>query len=1127
MHEDLPKPQDAHPEAPAIDWDNVKELYDQQMHLSAIVWGLGFAPLDVRVTGLAKLGVQTTNEAFVYRAQEAIDEQPNSTATLLLRAKAWAALHAASGAEGARQSAIDLTHEADRKTIATDTFVKSIALSTGDVELASGISHPVERAQAFAALADTVPEAYTYAVVAARQTGDANTLARLARQHLDQPLLRHLESDTYAANSYVQMQLFSAAQKTGNAAVMQRAGQHLQSRMSEEPVIVGAMIRQHIHDTSDVGLANVIADPQQRMRALLAGDKHPQFAAILSEVRQFVARAPHDATNLTIALRVAELSGGVADRLRASEMAKAMYARNASLIPTMLHERIARTTQDAPWALRHLAPYAQPLVLASIAQARGDVELLLHAHNVANSIPVKGQRARTQHAIAMICGDHALAQRAIRGADVDTAQELSGASVVSSMTFDVAAMRRIAIAPVKPERDDTTWRRRSVHLGALSVYAGLPGIEGRAREALSPAMRATMISGALRTARVTASATAKLISDRGTLELQDQMANGDSSVGIGRIARALSDEDRQAALSVLPTPNGYGRLTDRRLLSTLIGTYDWRSLRETERLVLDPQASQSLRSYFAVRLATGPYHDHTALRRIDQIRTMLEMPPETLLDITRHVKETHNILLDAPSLEWLLRLPTSSGRIASVYSLQPENTLASVDEALSVARDMAAEVDNITDADELVTVLAASTDMARAYFMAHAGRTAFEAEAGYTPQRFIRFLYSVQAMQSGKKKLYAVQQKFGHMSASTCRDLVEGRPIVRQASWNVESRTLTEAEEQTVHKACGADFLARLAPGARELHPGQLKLVRSMFGETMAEFLTSGTIERQDMPQLLSEIEYARTAVAIRIQDIRMGVRAENLAQAAVWAELGKRVRTGPPELVFAAAVCIEQRNPRKFDKILKGGKWGTRIAEAIELMGVVSSEFEPMRCRVLDKRHNLMEYAHFADGAYNCFNGILTNRPEDVRTASFDRRWKDAAEFVILIEDPKSPDHARVSQGFTFGSIGLHENKPALILNGVYMNNMADRRAAAFMASVRRHVAEPLGLRRIVFAAKAGGEFTPPKEYRQARGTEIMRFSTILDAAGNLTSNTYDDLGTVVNAHGFRAGSGIWYQEW
>lgn len=213
--------------------------------------------------------------------------------------------------------------------------------------------------------------------------------------------------------------------------------------------------------------------------------------------------------------------------------------------------------------------------------------------------------------------------------------------------------------------------------------------------------------------------------------------------------------------------------------------------------------------------------------------------------------------------------------------------------------------------------------------------------------------------------------------------------------------------------------------------------------------------------------------------------------------------------------------------------EWKSHLKEIFEGLGRLggrgSEEKERMvTLRYLDKSKNLVEFLRFADAAQCCFTSEHDSAQDWIA-----RIWKDPLSFVFLIEDNLPDVKTRHAIGFVFGSFGIKDGKPAVLLNGVYLQGKTNEATLAVLHAIEEDFSRPLGAAHQLVAATHGGATHLDAAELNATGgsaaytnrpAQVTRLRA-LTFRGMIESKIYDDIGVGINQEA-ETGGHVWVKK-
>ena len=213
--------------------------------------------------------------------------------------------------------------------------------------------------------------------------------------------------------------------------------------------------------------------------------------------------------------------------------------------------------------------------------------------------------------------------------------------------------------------------------------------------------------------------------------------------------------------------------------------------------------------------------------------------------------------------------------------------------------------------------------------------------------------------------------------------------------------------------------------------------------------------------------------------------------------------------------------------------EWQTHLKAVFEgherLGGQKGGKEKRVTLRYLDKGRDLAEYLRFADATQCCF----TSQNPEHNKHWLSRIWKDPLSFVFLIEENEPGAEKRSAIGFVFGSFGVKDRKPAVLLNGVYMQGKTNAAVLSILNAIEEDFSKPIGAAHQFVAATYGGHTQIDSAELHAAGgseiytnepTEVVRLRALAEFNGQPETDIYDDLGVGINRR-TTTGGHVWHK--
>lgn len=1036
----------------------------------------------------------------------------------------------ASGAAYASAALYEISHDPEARTTAYGALgrispleisgvTSVVAQRMNDVPLAMGIADAAQRAFALTTIAlkeGSKSVAYEQACAQALAQRRWSLLARLTRMHKDTSHLRAINLDAIAdINTWLDIAI--GAHHAKDKEIMRTARGAIDAFHAKNPTSMRLTrgINERIAEDGLPFLAFLQDRPVLQADALLHLPPHARKAAHYRRIRKLLRRPGSSLSRAAAAVQLAEQSNDADDITFAQQLSETLVSLDDAEVVANLRERLIVLRGAIEEVYPDVLPVNRPRVVAAIAQRRADPDLMHAAEATAHRLEDPLDRARGLYAVAVLAVDHALAAEAINGAyfhDKITAYTMAESSLTTSLTQLTTAktIQELSRDASTPTADTPLWRQRMAALGSLSAYTGQDRVETHVAESLSPTMTDYILGAAVKAHGAVQSleqdqALAKYVRERLARRLQTRQG---SVVGTIQLAKAFMYCKDSAALNMLYQRATLETAMGRRIVHQLIGYRSHRAMVRAEEFVFESGQPWRQRAMLLGSLAPS-YGDQDMY----QAPSMTELSPESLLDTVSYVRERYGVTLDSHTLVWLL------DHMTTVSCQSAQDAMRAVDTFYDNTQRFYEEICCEESSESLMCYLRES-EYARTIFYLHtAGRTVYRDTPAFTPRRFQRFIAGTSRYLIDE----ALWAKFAQdtklpLAAQTA--LRQGKPLVSQSSWDIAPRSVPDDLELPLRRMFAE--CSRYITEEADDYDTAMALMTSVFGE-VAVSLCGDDAQSIDTRQLMRALTTAAPRLAHRVVQYRNTLRSRKadpeLVQA--WTRYAQQVRALSLAQLPQAMAGFMRQDPT----YLLSAKQPDPIAELLllHLESYARPRHARIRVRLLDKKDDLMQYSRFADATNNCYQSLNIDKPRNSRAAYFDRIWSDPCMFAVQLE---ATDQRQEPCGFVFGTVGRFDGKPALILNGVYLQKPDDITARAVIESMRTHVADPLGLHTLVFAARNGGTFRPSEDAYDATGYQFSRYSAVREG-GKLVTKTFDDLGENVNREPDTAPEGSWYLRW
>ena len=109
------------------------------------------------------------------------------------------------------------------------------------------------------------------------------------------------------------------------------------------------------------------------------------------------------------------------------------------------------------------------------------------------------------------------------------------------------------------------------------------------------------------------------------------------------------------------------------------------------------------------------------------------------------------------------------------------------------------------------------------------------------------------------------------------------------------------------------------------------------------------------------------------------------------------------------------------------------------------------------------------------------------------------------------------------FGSFGVKDSAPIVLLNGVYMMGKTDAAAQSIANTIENDFSRPLGCSMQLIASQYGGSSRYGKDYSN-RQVKVKRLRALEGYNGEPENEIYDDLGVGINEDATTSGH-VWHK--
>ncbi len=499
------------------------------------------------------------------------------------------------------------------------------------------------------------------------------------------------------------------------------------------------------------------------------------------------------------------------------------------------------------------------------------------------------------------------------------------------------------------------------------------------------------------------------------------------------------------------------------------------------------------------------------------------IPPDNSYQIMRTLFQEAGALPDPDSLRWLRnQLENADLDLSLPSSTEIDRFLKS---RLRDWREQIAVLDGY-NSSKLLRTLDADEDLRMKYFFLKSQRSTY---AQVPRTTYASFQHAIEATREVESRVDAsLFRKDTVPNAGFHQALLERRRPRGDMVWRTtltQSKAEVQANLVTDLRSTLRDepfWLANAGRGGHNLADLQATAVPETFFRTLRGTLgqdLTAILEEGSSPTSLSRNDFAvakKTLIA-RIRTLQK--QASEPERIRAWKAVRRSVEESDSDVMALRHVLAVLSDDPDATLKPKGAvnEWISHldaIDQALDDLQDATDRERTVTLRYLDGDEDFVDMLRFADGAACCFTTKNTiGDLMDTKNQWKSRINRDPHWFVIQIEETDPDAIVRQSSGFVFGSFALVDNRPALALNGVYLQNKTDRAVAAIVDGIYERVAKPAGIDQVAVATSYGGSAKlDPDKWTRAIGHTLERPRAIRDATGVPETQIYDDLGTTVN---------------
>jgi hypothetical protein len=572
-----------------------------------------------------------------------------------------------------------------------------------------------------------------------------------------------------------------------------------------------------------------------------------------------------------------------------------------------------------------------------------------------------------------------------------------------------------------------------------------------------------------------------------------------------------------------------GEATGLRLIKTLVETGNAKAGAAGINVLADPDTPDHAYQYLLHKLADTGYLDNELPGEII-VRQRGGFPAAASRVVLQRLHSDLGVQLDSTLLKWVINTVDASYGFEERPS--GDMIMATIDERMDdVVASVRASLERFDSLpqDELLADLRDNSSDRALYFMLHGGRTRYSLIQHYNLSKFSQAVDTAAEIQARVDPASIRTRIWENAPDGWQQAMQERRRPDDSLVWNVEvgssNKELRMQARSELGDVLGAQLNWLVADGHDAFNFGEMpdempalepkvaKKIENLLGEQLTAIFGGAELD-----MTIGDFDKLKNNLLAQIRLLRQTAKQQKDPLAAEWKQILDTAQAEDPILSMRHIPAIISRTPsRSLHPKGADAEWlghltglGTTIRDSQR----IGPDKRQLTVRYLDGKDDFAELTRFADGAQCCFTSENTVGVVMDPTGKWRMRInRDPHWFVFSIEDTPPDAEQRTSSGFVFGSVAEVEGKPALALNGIYMQRKTDSAANAVLDGIVERFAKPMGVHSVVIASKHGGRFVPDHtKWQPAAGKELFRPRAILDRNGRPETDIYDDLGRFVN---------------
>jgi tetratricopeptide (TPR) repeat protein len=613
---------------------------------------------------------------------------------------------------------------------------------------------------------------------------------------------------------------------------------------------------------------------------------------------------------------------------------------------------------------------------------------------------------------------------------------------------------------------------------------------------------------------------------------QGMFDDGKHASVLKNLSEALVDlKDPAAVGDLINTMHEHkGNAVGMRIIKTLIDSGNSRAAAAGINVLCDPKTDSHVYEYLLQKLASKNILDKELP---STIRVQQSISPNSCRTVIQRFYKDLGVQTDTQLLNWVLsKTKTSPGQ-----ELSDKEFTTQLDGIMNSVKESIGRFENMNQA-ELLAALAANADDRTLFFCINGGRTNYSLIHQYNLKKFSDAIAMADSLQQRLDLELVDRELWANAEEGWLGAMIDRRrpsdSLVWQFDVGAAKNEIKASAVQEIRSVFGEQLRWLMAGGQNAENlagmedPGQLdpkteKLLHRVLGETI-----SGLVKGEQQDFSSGDFEKIKNTMIFELRQRRKAAKQQKNPDDTKWDKLISLAESEEAVISLRHSLALLANDPTLSLKDEGAvGEWMSHfagLADRVRDSQISGADKRKITMRYLDGKEDFAELLRFADGAQCCFTSEDTVGTEQDKSGRYRMSInRDPHWFVFSIEDTEPDAKKRQSSGFVFGSLGRYEGRPALMLNGVYMQRKTDSATNVILDQIGERLAKPLGINQMVVASSFGGESRlDPDKWINAEGKTVYRPRALRAENGQPETQIYDDLGYVVNQD-YAASERLW----